>query len=86
MFGWIRDREAAELWKVVNVLETRIEALQLERTERQVAVLNLCEKVLHQLRARDRKRDEENPADVDARASIEALPFRGDSPARRRNY
>lgn len=41
----------------LNQLETRVKRLELDNAERQVAVLSSLEKVLHQLRARDRKRE-----------------------------
>lgn len=49
----------------VNQLETDVEQLRLDNSERQLAVLNAVEKIMHQLRARERKRerdsDEESP-------------------------
>jgi hypothetical protein len=42
-----------------------VERLELDHAERQVAVMEVCEKVLHQLRAREgkRKRDAERTAE-----------------------
>ena len=61
MFGWSRKRpEPAEVATGivgrVNQLETRLERLELDHAERQVAVLNTLEKVLRQLSAREGKR------------------------------
>lgn len=41
---------------VTKLLESRIAALELDNSERQVAVLSAVEKTLHQLRARDAQR------------------------------
>lgn len=41
----------------LNQLETKIERLELDNADRQVAVLTTVEKVMHQLRARTRKRE-----------------------------
>lgn len=48
----------------LNQLETNVERLQMDAFERQVAVMNAAEKVLHQLRARERKRDREMEAEI----------------------
>jgi hypothetical protein len=40
----------------LNLLETTVERLQLDNSERQLAVLTAIEKVMHQLRAREAKR------------------------------
>lgn len=45
----------------LNSFETRVEALELDNAERQVAVLSALEKVLNQLRARDRSRAKKAP-------------------------
>lgn len=55
-----RPQESESLLKRVNQLETELEALKLERAGQMLEVLNTCEKVLHQLGARERKRDREN--------------------------
>lgn len=47
----------------LNQLETRVKRLELDNAERQVAVLSSLEKVLHQLRARDRKRERQEPVE-----------------------
>ena len=61
MFGWSRNRPqpaevATGIVGRVNQLETRLERLELDHAERQVAVLNTLEKVLRQLSAREGKR------------------------------
>jgi len=40
----------------LNQLETRLQRLELDNAERQIAVMKSMEKVLYQLRARDAKR------------------------------
>jgi hypothetical protein len=40
----------------LNLVETQVERLQLDQSERQLAVLTAIEKVMHQLRAREAKR------------------------------
>lgn len=47
----------------LNQLETTLERVQLDQSERQLAVLAALEKVMHQLRARERKRAREAPDD-----------------------
>ena len=75
MFGLSRKRAPAvtpddfyaNITGRVNRLENRLEKVELEHAERQVAVLGALEKVLHQLRARDRQRVKKNgeePLDV----------------------
>lgn len=48
----------------LNQLETTVERLELDNTERQLAVLNVVEKIQHQLRARESKRAREAPNEV----------------------
>lgn len=50
------DREAISLAERLNRLETRVERVELDNAERQVAVLGSLEKVLNQLRSREAKR------------------------------
>ena len=58
MFALWRQRhtEAPRTTERLNQLETRLQRLELDNAERQVAVLSSLEKVLHQLRAREVKR------------------------------
>jgi len=56
----------------LEALRTRVEALERDNHERQLAILSASEKVLNQLRARVRQREK----DVDERAEEEALPTR----------
>ena len=51
----------------MNQLETDLEQLKLERAAQMLEVLNACEKVLHQLGARERKRsrDDDDKPGVD---------------------
>lgn len=67
MFGFNRKKRAqehaeaeswAELLHDVNTLEQRVEKLELDNADRQLAVMKSVEKVLHQLRAREAKRQE----------------------------
>ena len=46
----------------LNHLESTVDRLQLESSERQLAVLTAVEKVMHQLRAREAKREREAAA------------------------
>jgi hypothetical protein len=48
----------------MNGLETRMERVELDNGERQIAVLSALEKVLNQLRARERKRERDNGEEV----------------------
>lgn len=58
---WPFTRRAAESHQgLLNQLQTRVERLELDHAERQVEVLSALEKVLHQLRARERKRERDN--------------------------
>ena len=52
-----QGQDAATSAERLNRLETRVERLELDNAERQVAVLSSLEKVLNQLRARERKRE-----------------------------
>jgi hypothetical protein len=68
MFVWSRNKPqpaevATGIVARVNQLETRLERLELDHAERQVAVLNTLEKVLHQLAAREGKRVRDRAAD-----------------------
>lgn len=81
MFDWLfRERkerkEDESLRSRIYRLETQVEQLQLESSERQLTVLNAVEKVLHQLQARTRKREADKPLMDDVQAAIdrEALP------------
>ena len=68
----------------LNQLETRVERLELDNAERQMAVLGAMEKVLHQLRAREAKRAREagaEPTDGDGDGVL-ASP----APGPRHNY
>jgi len=47
----------------MNQLETRMERVEVDNTERQMTVLTASEKVLHQLRARERKRVKDGTAE-----------------------
>ena len=62
MWPFSQPREDESLRKRVNQLETDLETLRLDRAAMMVNVLSACEKVLHQLGARERKRDRENDA------------------------
>lgn len=69
----------------LNQLETTVERLQLDQADRQLAVLTALEKVMHQLRARERKRERENGDEnpVDSVLDVHAMPGGGNS---RGNY
>jgi hypothetical protein len=45
-------------------VETRLRALELDGAERQLKVLNAVEKIVHQLRSREAKRDQTPTADT----------------------
>lgn len=66
--------DASTLISEVNRLETRIERLELDHSERQVAVLSALEKVMSQLRARERKR--QRTAEGEEEAEPEETPAR----------
>lgn len=65
-----QGQDAATSAERLNRLETRVERLELDNAERQVAVLSSLEKVLNQLRARERKR-ERDADEVDPTESAE---------------
>jgi hypothetical protein len=46
----------------LNQLETTVERLEMDAAERQLAVLNAVEKTMHQLRARESKRERDQAA------------------------
>jgi TolA-binding protein len=52
-----QGQDDVSLRERLNRLETRLERLELDNAERQVAVLNALEKTMTQLRARERKRE-----------------------------
>lgn len=81
-FGHKRREPEASLPRL-NQLEIRVEQLELASAERHVAVLNAVEKVLHQLKARARKRDDEKPLDDDLQGTIERVPLPLSPPLRR---
>ena len=56
MWPWPRPKEEAYP-EVLNHLKTRIERLEIDSAERSMIVLTTVEKVLHQLRARVKKRE-----------------------------
>lgn len=60
----------------LNQLETRVKRLELDNAERQVAVLSSLEKVLHQLRARDRKRERQEPVEEAIEEEVDISPPR----------
>lgn len=60
----------------LNQLETRVKKLELDNAERQVAVLSSLEKVLHQLRARDRKRERQEPVEESIEEEVDISPPR----------
>jgi len=62
-----------------NALETRVEHLEMDNAERQLAVLSALEKVLNQLRAREARRD----ARADESQADDAAPAAGDGARRR---
>lgn len=53
-------------------LEARLERLELDHSQRQIAVMSSLEKVLNQLRARERKREqaEQDPEDRDSDGGV----------------
>lgn len=63
MFSWGKaersksEPEASGTEHRLKQLEKRIETLELDGAERQVAVMKTVEKVMHQLRARERHRE-----------------------------
>ncbi len=68
----LQDTEA------LNRLETRVERLELDHAERQVAVLSALEKVLNQLRARERKRAiTEDAGEGDSLGGVDRRPGNG---------
>jgi hypothetical protein len=59
MWPFARKETVAESFRrELNQLQTRVQQLELDNGERQLAVLSACEKTLHQLRAREVKRKE----------------------------
>lgn len=78
MFG--RKRQTAESGKDrLNLLETRVEKLEMESAERQLTVLKTVEKVLYQLRARTVKREktaEDAPSEPIDEEPTSTLPLR----------
>lgn len=80
--------EPESLRERVNHLETAVEGLQLQSHERQLAVLNAVEKVLHQFQARNRKREQEIVAQDAPQPTIDEQPAPLAYPQlrRKRNY
>lgn len=64
------DSDASRL----NQLETRVERLELDNAERQLAVLTAIEKVMHQLRARERKRARDGNGDEPEGEEVPGAP------------
>jgi len=54
---WPFPKIPESLRKRVNELERRVERVETHDAERQLAVLTASERVMHQLRARESKRD-----------------------------
>jgi len=59
-----RSSEADNILERLNQFETRLERVEFDNSERQIAVLSSVEKVLHQLRARTRKRERDAEAEA----------------------
>lgn len=60
LFGRNKDQSCAER---LNMLESRLERLELDHAERQVTVLKTAETVLNQLRAIEQQRRRRESAD-----------------------
>lgn len=87
LFGLPELRNDESLSARLKSAENRIEALELGNAERQMHVLNVAEKVMKQLEARERMRGRETPAAIeespvsDAGGDDRAIPIA--SPRRR---
>lgn len=57
--GGLDKARADVIEQRLNQVETRLERVENDNVERQLSVLTASEKVLHQLRARERKRDKD---------------------------
>lgn len=76
MFGFSRKSSEAGseppgILRRVDQLETRLERLELDHAERQVAVLNTLEKVLRQLAAREGKRVRDRAAHEEQETALD---------------
>lgn len=86
MFSWGAKkrepgREATGLSERLNELETRLERLELDNAERQVAVLNALEKVMTQFKAREAKRARDAEVQGTRDADPEATRMAGVAPS-----
>lgn len=68
-----RETDPAVLERL-NRLETTVERLELDNTERQLAVLNIVEKIQHQLRARERKRERDAEVEIPDNGRLDGYP------------
>lgn len=72
--------EAPGLSERLNGLQTRLERLEIDSAERQIAVLNALEKVMTQFRAREAKRERDAEAQGRDRDHSEAAGVAGLAP------